>query len=169
MIEMKIAASSPEELSSIFAGLGRMVGRCVETTFAPDQETEPVAAAVEALVAPERAAEVEVAAKVVSTGEPEYEDVVAEKPKRTRKKKEPVETKSEVTPVDDPVVESSGLTRQDVQAALVRAREREGVGTDAVRKMLADMGGRLDDLPQSMWPAIIAAADKLGKEEADLG
>lgn len=148
MIEMKVVAGDVQELSEIFAGLGRMVSKCVETKLSVGLEPAGVEAPA-----------VEAKPVEVQKDELEYEDVTEpEKPKTKRTRKKKTAAKEEAPP-EEPI--PSGLTRADVQAELVKAREREGVGVDKVRQMLAEMGGMLKDIPEEQYPEVVRRARAL--------
>jgi hypothetical protein len=156
MIELKVTASSPEEMWAYLSGLGRVGVPCV---VAPEQDC-----AVEAVVS-------------VAVEEPvaqESAPVVEEKPKRTRRKKEsttevvePSATEESAAKVAEepeyedaePAAAGTEVSVVDMKAALVKAKER--VGMDRVRVLLSEFGGMLADIPQSSYPELLVRVNEL--------
>lgn len=157
MIEAQTAQEFKEKLSA-FEG---MIDRCCQTQ-GPDAAPRGYdAPCVQTPAEPETSTHDGV----------EYEEVVEEAPKkRGRKKKEeaaPVaeEPAAEPTPKPeaDPIADT--LDMKDVQAELVKVREK--VGVDAVRKLIADIGGQgamLKDLPTSCYSDLLEKAKQLVAE-----
>lgn len=163
MITVTIEAHTPEEFKEKLSAFAGMIDRCCQTT-GPD-------AACDAPCSQAPAAEPE-----TSTHDGvEYVDVVEEAPKAKRGRKKKEEVATEPAPSEEAATEPAAkadadpiadtLSMDKVQAELVKIREK--VGVDAVRKLIADIGGQgsmLKDLPTSCYPDLLERARKLVAE-----
>lgn len=159
MITVTIEAQTPHEFKEKLSAFSGMIDRCCQTQ-GPDAACN--APCVQAPAEPETSTHDGV----------EYEEVVEEAPKkRGRKKKEetaaPVAEEQATEPAPKPEADpiADTLDMKDVQAELVKVREK--VGVDAVRKLIADIGGQgamLKDLPPSCYSDLLEKAKQLVAE-----